>query len=104
MSLNFTRKARAGDFLLSGEMTFGTASAAIRDAAGIITSAYTPLEFDLSGILRADSAGVALLLEWQRIARRARCELRYVNLPVSVQSIMRVSGVTSMLPVGVAAS
>lgn len=98
--LSFIRQGRAGDFLLNGEMTFDTASAAIRDAGGIISAAYTPLQFDLSGVSRADSAGVALMIEWQKAARRARCELQYVNLPASVQSIIHVTGVASMLPVG----
>jgi phospholipid transport system transporter-binding protein len=80
-------------------MTFVTALAALREATNIIAAAYTPLRFDLSGVERADSAGVALLIEWQRIAARARCELRYTNMPNSLESIMRVTGVIGMLPV-----
>jgi phospholipid transport system transporter-binding protein len=97
--LQFEAHGRTGGYLLSGEMTFGTSLIALRDASSIISAAYTPLRFDLSGVDRADSAGVALLIEWQRIAARARCELRYTNVPKSLESIMRVTGVVGMLPV-----
>ena len=97
--LRFDPHGRTGGFLLSGEMTFGTSGLAIREAASIIDAAYTPLQFDLSGITRADSAGVGLLIEWQRLAARARCELRYTNMPKTLESIMRVTGVFGMLPV-----
>lgn len=97
--LRFDPQGRTGGFLLSGEMTFRTSAPAIREAASIIEAAYTPLQFDLSGIGRADSAGVGLLIEWQRLAARARCELRYTNMPKSLESIMRVTGVLGMLPV-----
>lgn len=96
--LRFDPHGRTGGFLLTGEMTFKTSAPAIREAASIIDAAYTPLQFDLSGVSRADSAGVGLLIEWQRLAARARCELRYINIPKPLESIMRVTGVLGMLP------
>jgi len=96
--LRFDPHGRTGSFLLTGEMTFRTSLPAIREAASIIDAAYTPLQFDLSGVSRADSAGVGLLIEWQRLAARARCELRYTNMPKTLESIMRVTGVLGMLP------
>ena len=98
-SLRFESGGRTGNYLLAGEMTFKTSLSAIREAASIIDAAYTPLHFDLSGVTRADSAGVGLLIEWQRIAARARCDLRYTQMPKSLESIMRVTGVLGMLPV-----
>lgn len=97
--LRFDPHGRTGSFLLTGEMTFRTSLPAIREAASIIDAAYTPLQFDLSGVSRADSAGVGLLIEWQRLAARARCELRFINMPKTLESIMRVTGVLGMLPV-----
>lgn len=96
--LRFEPQGRTGSFLLTGEMTFKTSVPAIREAASIIDAAYTPLQFDLSGVSRADSAGVGLLIEWQRLAARSRCELRYINMPITLKSIMRVTGVLGMLP------
>ena len=96
--LRFDPHGRTGSFLLTGEMTFRTSLPAIREAASIIDAAYTPLQFDLSGVSRADSAGVGLLIEWQRLAARARCELRYTNMPKTLESIMRVTWLLAMLP------
>jgi phospholipid transport system transporter-binding protein len=46
---------------------------------------------DLGGVGRADSAGLALLVEWSRQARRGRTALRFVNVPAQIRSLARVS-------------
>jgi len=53
---------------------------------------------DLSGISRIDSAGVALLLEWTREARRRHVNIRFENVPEQVLAIARVCGVEHFLP------
>jgi phospholipid transport system transporter-binding protein len=45
-------------------------------------------------VSRADSAGLALLVEWQRLARRAGRELRFTDIPEQVQSLIHVSGLS----------
>lgn len=102
--LSLTPKGRAGDFLLTGPMTLDSAEASLKSGLGIIAAAYTPLTFDLSGVTRCDSAGVALLVEWQRQAIRCHCELRYVALPAALRSIMQVTGVDGLLSLSDGAS
>jgi phospholipid transport system transporter-binding protein len=55
-------------------------------------------EIDLGGVTRADSAGLALLLEWQRTAGEDGDELVYRDLPEQLAAIARVSNLAELLP------
>ncbi len=53
---------------------------------------------DFAGVSAADSAGLALLIEWLSGARGADRKLRYVNLPQQLQQLARLSEVEELLP------
>ena len=55
------------------------------------------LELDLSGVERADSAGLALLLEWKRLTQGRGQPLRLRNIPRQLRNLALVSGVDAML-------
>ncbi|MDH3871274.1 MAG: STAS domain-containing protein, partial [Gammaproteobacteria bacterium] len=62
--------AAEGRWRLSGELGFGTVSRMLKESrAGFLDAG--DIEVDLSGVTRADSAGLALLIEWLRTAERA---------------------------------
>ena len=52
----------------------------------------------LKGVTRADSAGLALLLEWLRRSERAGCSISFVNVPEQLMSIARICGLEGILP------
>lgn len=56
------------------------------------------LTIDLGGVTRADSAGLAMLVEWTRRARVNGQGIRFTNLPEQMLAIARVSGLDNMLP------
>ena len=56
------------------------------------------LQVDLSAVTRADSAGMALLLEMQRLAGEADCGLSLENVPASLVNIIRISELDPVLP------
>ena len=56
--------------------------------------------FDLAGVERADSAGLALLIEWMRRARRAGRPVRFLNLPPQMLEIARAASLDRVLPLG----
>jgi phospholipid transport system transporter-binding protein len=76
---------------VSGELTFATVPAYLQ-GNGALFAGRGDLTIDLRGVMRADSAGVALLVEWLRLARAAGRTLRYRNLPPQVDALVRVSG------------
>lgn len=54
---------------------------------------------DLGKVTEMDSALLALLLTWLRDARSRQLELSFANVPVPLQTIARLYGVDSLLPV-----
>lgn len=90
------RAGSPGYFFLEGELSFASALLALKKTAWIFESA-SDITFDLTGLERADSAGVALMLEWRRRAGQSGATLRYVNLPEQLRAIMRVAGVDRIL-------
>lgn len=56
------------------------------------------LDVDLSDVQRADSAGLALLVECARQARKMGQSIRFFNIPPQMLAIARVSGLDEVLP------
>lgn len=81
----------AEGFSVQGAMTFsnvmrllGPGRQAIEGGAGRI---------DLSGVKEADSAALALLLDWLRTARRQDVALRIDHMPENLRSLAALYGV-----------
>lgn len=77
----------------------GMANAAEVAALGRAAIERGDVEFDLSGVARCDSSAVAVLLEWQRVARERGLTLNVTGLPAGLVSLAGVYGVGELLPV-----
>jgi len=66
---------------LNGGLTFSTTPAVYKEMAALFQGAGTIGAIDLSGITSADSAGLALLLEFQAMSRQSAGKLRITNAP-----------------------
>jgi phospholipid transport system transporter-binding protein len=55
------------------------------------------LNVDLSGVTEADSAGLALLIEWVRAARQSNRTIRFENVPAQITALARISEVEELL-------
>jgi len=84
---------------LSGELGFAQVPAALAAARAAIDqdTGSGPLELDLSGVTRVDSAGLALLLELARRARERGRELRCVRAPEQLRRLAEFFGISSLL-------
>lgn len=82
---------------LVGPLDFGTVSGLRLEGFGLLDE-RPELVFDLGGVERADSAGLALLLEWLREAQRRGTEFRLQNMPPQMSAIARTSGLDTLLP------
>ncbi len=88
----------SGRVVVSGELTFATA----RDARqlGILvleSSRAERIVIDCSGVTRADSAGLAVLLDWLAWGRRKSRVVSLENLPASLVAIAKISEVDGLL-------
>ncbi|NCA69027.1 MAG: STAS domain-containing protein [Sphingobacteriia bacterium] len=86
-----------GCFSLEGRLDFSTV-ARLAVCGGELLHAQTVVEIDLAGVTAANSAGLALLLEWLDMARARGARLTYRNLPDSLARLARVSNLESVLP------
>lgn len=74
--------ATAADILRASEQSFGQ---------------FKKLELDLSQVARADSAGLALLLEWKAQARQRATQIDYVGIPESLLAIAKTTEVSELI-------
>jgi phospholipid transport system transporter-binding protein len=86
-----------GALLITGEMGFATV-AQLHAHARKLLEGEGELVIDLAAVDRADSAGLALLVEWTRLARGLDRPIRFVNMPEQMREIAAVSGLLPVLP------
>jgi phospholipid transport system transporter-binding protein len=85
-----------GRLRLTGELSFKTVPALVIESRSVFKNAEG-LDVDLADVGRADSAGVALLIEWQRQAQKQNQSIRFFNIPSQMLAIARLSGVDELL-------
>ncbi len=84
---------------ISGPLTFDSVPA-IYAASRAWFSGASGMTIDLAQVSTADSAGLALLIEWLRSARLAGAPLRFANIPSQMQELIRVNGLQDTLTNG----
>jgi phospholipid transport system transporter-binding protein len=88
-----------GRFALTGEITFETAERVLL-ASEEPFEQHTRIEVDLAGVTKADSAGLALLLEWITWANHTVREIRFLSMPERIVAIARTTEVEQLLKRG----
>ncbi len=81
-----------GQYEVRGQLTFATVPQFFTHTAAMLAGGDGPVTVDLAGVTLADSAGIALLVEWQQQARAANRALQFANIPEQVRKIIHVSG------------
>ena len=55
------------------------------------------VETDFAAVTESDSAGLALLLEWLRLARKVGQQIRFGHVPEQIMALARISEVDDLL-------
>ena len=91
------RAAGHGRYCLEGAVTMAT----VTELRGAGRQAFArdsgAIEVDLGGVERADSGGLALLVDWLAWARGAQRVLKYSAMPAALLALARLSGVEDLL-------
>jgi len=88
----------SGRVVVTGELTFGTAREARQVGVLVLESSRAErIVVDCAAVTRADSAGLAVLLDWLAWGRRRSRPLSLQNLPASLVAIARISEVDGLL-------
>jgi len=86
-----------GHWQVSGDLNFNSVTGLWRGMSEMFEST-APLCLDLANVTRSDSAGLALLIEWLREARRKNKPLSFINIPLQMQAVANSCGVDILLP------
>lgn len=90
------RAMENGRFRVEGELTFASVPKMLKISTGLFQG-QARIRLDLSGVRRADSAGLALLIDWRAQAGREKRSLDFDAIPEQIRAMARVNGVESML-------
>ena len=87
-----------GSFAIRGPLDFDSVTGLLSQGEQQFGDG-TPLVIDLGEVTRANSAGLALLLEWLDRARGRQQAVRFLNLPGSLLEIAAFTNVINLLPI-----
>ena len=91
MSVNGIAARDNGVVEVSGQLTFQSVPQFLAGSdqwwqgSGKIT-------IDMHGVTLADSAGLALMIEWQQLARAAGREIVFIHMPEQMRDLIQVNG------------
>ncbi len=91
------REAGPGQYRLHGAMTMATVTGLRSEGLQLFARGQGAIEVNLGDVQRADSGGLALLVDWLAWARRAQRALRYSALPPALLALARLSDVEQLL-------
>lgn len=87
-------------YRIEGELNMQTVPAVAKELSGLIFNIKgDELTFDLGGVTRSDSAGVALLVDVMQLATEKKINLHFSYLPQQMKEIAGISGLLDILPI-----
>jgi phospholipid transport system transporter-binding protein len=86
----------AGHFRVSGVLDASTAREVLEESESRFEQ-FKELDVDLGGVGESDSAGLALLIEWLRVARQGNKAIRFANVPAQIEALARISEVDDLI-------
>ena len=92
------RVASPGHITVSSALTFETARRVCEAGIACFVSDASPtIVVDCAAVPNADSAGLAVLIEWRRWAHQQGRHLQFTNLPSQINAIAHLSEVSEVL-------
>ena len=85
-----------GRFRVSGVLNATTATEVLEQSESRFTQA-PQIEVDFGGVGESDSAGLALLIEWLRVARQSGRKIHFANVPAQIEALARISEVEDLI-------
>jgi phospholipid transport system transporter-binding protein len=91
-------ESQPGRIVVTGELTFASARDARQLGVMVLESSSAGrIVVDCAGVTKADSAGLAVLLDWLAWGRRKSRAVSLENLPPSLIAIARISEVDGLI-------
>ncbi|MGI9246360.1 MAG: STAS domain-containing protein [Steroidobacteraceae bacterium] len=96
MSAFGIQQTAPGRLEASGAMSFDTAAQALQAGLALIPRGQE-CTIELSRVTEADSAGLAVLVEWLATARNRQSSIRYEGIPAQILAFARISDLDQLL-------
>jgi phospholipid transport system transporter-binding protein len=90
------QRVAEGRLEASGALDYPNAGSALPAGLALIEKGQ-PCTIDLSRVIEADSAGLAVLVEWLATARLRGAKIRYKCIPAQILAVARISDLESLL-------
>ena len=87
----------SGSYRVAGPLSFDTVRNALKESTEVF-AAEGDLNIDLSQVTNADSAGLALLIEWYRWAAERDRQLKFIGAPAQLRALAKISDLETVLP------
>ncbi len=84
------------NYQLGGVLDFHTVPSALEDSRKLFKPGAT-IDIDLSRVSKANSAAMALLIEWKSIARDVGSTVRFLQIPSQIKRLAEVCRVEELL-------
>jgi len=81
---------------ITSNLTFETSPGLLEQSKAWFNTPSQKIEIDLASAGRADSAGIALMLQWIENAGANNLQLRFINLPSQVREFIDVNGLDKL--------
>jgi len=82
--------------VVHGDLIFNTVGAIYEQNKDLITSNGSEIEISLAGVMRADSSGLALIIEWSRVASAMNRPLKFTHVPQQILDLAKLSSLEEL--------
>ncbi len=96
MSENGITTRDNGVFEVTGQLTFQSVPQFLAQTDKWLHGGTGKVTIDMHGVTLADSAGLALLIEWLQLSRSAQREIVFTNMPDQMRDLIHVNGLTQV--------
>jgi len=90
--------AGEGLFRVRGDLTFATVSDVLAHSQPLLVRGSGRVVLELTDVQRADSAGLALLMQWLRMGKQQGLDIRFRHLPEQLLAIASASDLEGLIP------
>lgn len=81
---------------IRGSITVNNAAEIARQGIALLDD--DNLVIDLKEVTEVDSSAVSMLFEWLRLVQAKNQQLKFVNIPENLSSLIQLYGVTDFIP------
>lgn len=84
-------------FFVSGELSFFSVMSVFQKSLPVLQQC-NEWQFDFSGLKSSDSGGLALIMEWIKLAKQENKAIYFLHLSSDILSLAKTAGLDSLIP------